>query len=643
MQRENTQKPIRQENLIPRFSVSAGRLDAEADLRRPRRAIWPIASAFLIAGWLPAAEAAEAPQPQHAIAMHGEPKYAADFTHFDYVNPEAPKGGTLRTGASGTFDSFHPFIPRGNAASTGSVETLLSSSNDEAFTEYGLIAESIEVPEDRSWVIFNLRPEAHWHDGRPITVEDVIWSLEMIQTQASPNFRLYYSSITKAEKLGERRVKFYFDDQQNRELPLIAGQLPVLPRHYWESRNFEETTLEPPLGSGPYRIKDFEAGRYIVRERVPDYWGADLPVRKGLDNFDIQRVNYFRDDTALRLALKSGDIDLRLENQAKAWASEYDTPAVDNGWLKKEFVPHQQGTGMQAFVMNTRRAKFADRTVRRALAYAFDFEWTNKHLFYGQYKRTTSYFSNSELASSGLPDGAELEILERFRDQLPPEVFTQEYTVPTTDGSGRPRENLRTAKSLLAEAGWVIEDLKLIHQETGEQMRIELLIASNSMERVVLPFTKNLERLGIETSVRLVDRAQYINRIRGLDFDMLVLGWGQSESPGNEQRSYWGSYTANENGTSNYTGIQDPVIDELIELVIQAPDRESLVVRTRALDRVLLWGHYVIPQYHIQGDRIIYWDKFSRPETPVRYGVYLSRWWHDQEKAARLAVEKGEQ
>lgn len=580
--------------------------------------------------------------PVHGFAMHGEPKYPADFKHFDYVNPYAPKGGMLRTGATGTFDSFNTFIPRGNAVSTGSVETLLTSSDDEAFTEYGLIAESMEVPQDRSWVIFNIREQARWHDGMPITADDVIWSLETIKTKGQPRRRLYYSSVERAEKLGERRVKFHFADSTNRELPLIVGQLPILPKHYWEDRNFEETTLEPPLGSGPYRIREFEAGRYIIRERVEDYWGENLPVNKGINNFDTQRVDFFRDDTALRLALKSGDIDLRFENQAKAWDQDYDVPAVEKGWLKKQFVPHQLSTGMQAFVMNTRREIFSNRTVRQALGFAYDFEWTNKNLFYGQYTRTSSFFSNSELASSGLPQGEELEILMRYREQLPPEVFNEQFTVPKTDGSGRPRENLRTARKLLAQAGWQVDDLKLVNQETGEHMSIEILLGSATMERVVLPFTKNLERLGIDVRVRLVDRSQYLNRIRSQDYDMLVLGWGQSESPGNEQRSYWGSYTADDPGSSNYAGIRNPVIDELIELVIEAPDRESLVMRTRALDRVLLWGFYVIPQYHIRGDRILYWDRFSHPEVPARSGVLLSRWWYDADKAQRLAEKMQE-
>ena len=575
-------------------------------------------------------------EPVHAIAMHGEPKYGKDFKHFDYVNPYAKKGGTLRQGARGTFDSFNTLIPKGNPTGTGSMETLLTSSSDEAFTEYGLIAESMEVPEDRSWVIFNLRPEARWHDGVPITADDVIWSFETITTKGLPTMGQYYKDVKSVEKLGERRVKFSFSESENRELPLIVGQLPILPKHYWESRDFEKTTLEPPLGSGPYRVKKFEAGRYVVLERVEDYWGKDLPVNRGLNNFDEIRTDYYRDDTAIRLALKSGDIDFRFENQAKAWASDYDIPAVRNGWLKMELIPHQLSTGMQGFIMNTRRSVFADPVVREALAYAFDFEWTNKTLFHGQYSRTESYFSNSELASRGLPQGEELEILERYRDRLPPEVFEKTYRAPKTDGSGNSRQNLLTARKMLESAGWKIQDLKLVHQATGEVFEFEILLNSQAFERIVLPFTQNLKRLGIEANVRLVDQSQYINRIREKDFDMIVQGWGQSLSPGNEQRSYWGSYAADQFGSRNFAGIKSPVIDELIELLIQAPDRESLIHRTRALDRVLLSGHYVIPNWHIRGDRVLYWDRFSRPSAPVMQGALTSRWWYDEDKAQQL-------
>jgi len=572
----------------------------------------------------------------HAIAMHGEPKYGPDFKHFDYVDPSAPKGGTLRMAFQGTFDSFNPFIPKGNAVPTGSEETLLTSSADEPFTEYGLIAESIEWPPDRSWVIFNLREQARWHDGKPITADDVIWSFETLTTKGNPSYRFYYASVSQVERLGERRVKFTFKEKNNRELPLIVGQLPILPKHYWEARDFEKTTLEPPLGSGPYRIKEFDAGRYIVRERVEDYWGKDLPTSIGLNNIDFIRINFYRDDTAIRLALKSGDIDFRQENQAKAWALDYDVPAVNKGWLNKILIPNQLPTGMQAFVMNTRRKIFENPKVREALTYAFDFEWTNKNLFFGQYTRTESYFSNSELAATEVPEGEELEILERYRGRIPEWVFNRPYRAPTTNGGGWPRENLSKAFELLAEAGWVVKSMNLVNQETDEPMRFEILLVSPAFERVVLPFVRNLKRLGIEARVRLVDQTQYINRLRSFDFDMFIGGWGQSDSPGNEQRNYWSSAAADNPSSRNFAGIRDPVIDEVIELVITAPSRESLVARSRALDRVLLAGFYVITNWHIQADRVLYWDKFSRPEMPVRPGVMTDRWWFDETKARSL-------
>lgn len=576
----------------------------------------------------------------HALALHGEPKYAADFPHFDYVNARAPKGGEIRLGVQGTFDSFNQYIPKGNAGTGGRYETLLVSSEDEPFTEYGLIAESIEIPEDRSWVSFTLRPEARWHDGTPISVEDVIWSLETLKTKGQPFFRFYYGSVQKAEKVGERKVKFSFTEQGNRELPLIVGQMPILPKHYWETRDFEATTLEPPLLSGPYRVADFEPGRYIVTERVDDYWGKDLPVNIGTSNFDRIRYEYYRDDTVIREALKAGDIDFRAENQAKAWALDYDVPAVRKGLLNQETIPHQRPTGMQAFVLNTRRPIFGDPRVRRALAYAFDFEWTNRNLFFSQYTRSQSFFSNSELAATGLPQGDELEILTRYRDRVPEEVFTTVYEAPATDASGWPRENLRAAFTLLEEAGWVVRDMKLVDPATGEQMRFEILLVSPAFERIVLPYVHNLKRLGIEARVRLVDQSQYINRLRSFDFDIFIGGWGQSESPGNEQRSYWSSAAADSPGGRNYAGIADPVVDELVELVITAPDRESLVARTRALDRVLLHGHYIIPNWHSRVQRILHWDKFSRPEKTTKNGTSIEYWWFDEAKASQLAAKR---
>jgi microcin C transport system substrate-binding protein len=573
----------------------------------------------------------------HAIAMHGEPKYGPDFPHFEYVNPNAPKGGTLRLAVSGTFDSFNPYIIRGNPAAGITAETLLVSSADEPFTEYGLIAESLEWPEDRSWVIFNLREEARWHDGTPITADDVVFSFETLKTRGAPVYRFYYASIEKAEKLAERRVRFTFAEAMNRELPLIAGQIPVFPKHYWEARDFERGTLEPPLMSGPYRVATFEPGRHVTLERVEDYWGRDLPVNVGMNNFDRIRYDYFRDDTVIRQALKAGVIDLRVENQAKAWATDYNVPAVTRGWLAKEEIEHDRPTGMQAFVYNTRRPVFSDPKVREALAYAFDFEWTNRNLFFGQYSRTESYFSNSELAAPAeLPGEDEVALLDTYRNLLPPRVFTEVYRPPSTDGSGWPRENLAKAFALLEEAGWEVQDMRLVNTETGAPMRFEILLVSQAFERIALPFVRNLGRLGIEASVRLVDQPQFINRLRSFDFDMIVSVWGQSNSPGNEQRSYWGSAAANEPGSRNYAGIQDPVVDALIDLLIAAPDRESLVARTRALDRVLLSGFYVIPHWHTQEDRILYWNRFSRPAITPNQGTAINFWWFDAEKAAAL-------
>ena len=590
---------------------------------------WPLA--LLAIG-----SVAAQPRPMHGIAMHGQPKYGPGFKHFDYVNPDAPKGGTIRLGVPGTFDSFNPFIPKGNAGAGTSFETLLAGSADEPFSEYGLIASTIEVPDDRSWVVFTLRPEARWHDGKPITVEDVIWSLNILKTKGQPFFRFYYGSVAGAEKLGPRRVRFTFSEKGNRELPLIVGQMPVLPKHYWETRNFEATTLEPPLGSGPYRIAAFEPGRYVISERVKDYWGKDLPVNRGQDNFDRIRYDYYRDDTVIREALKGGEIDFRLENQAKAWALDYDVPPVRAGWLRKEEIRHFSPTGMQAFVYNTRRELFKDRRVRQALAYAFDFEWTNKNLFFGQYVRTRSYFSNSELAATELPDATERAIVERYRGRIPDEVFSRLYEPPSTDGSGWPRENLRKAFALLEEAGWVVQDMRLVDARTGQPFEFEILLANEGFERIVLPFVRNLARLGIAARVRVVDQSQYINRLRSFDFDMIVAGWPSSESPGNEQRESWTSRAADSPAASNYAGIKDPVVDELVELVINAPDRESLVARTRALDRVLLSGYYVIPNWHVRVQRILHLDKFSRPEVTPKTGTSIAYWWFDPAKAARL-------
>lgn len=588
----------------------------------------------------PSASAQEEVMQSHALSMFGDVKYGPDFAHFDYVDPAAPKGGALRLAAIGTFDTLNPFIIKGvSAANIAAIyDTLLVSSLDEPFTEYGLLVETIEMPEDRSWVAFTLRPEARWHDGQPVTVDDVTFTFEMLTTKGNPFYRSYYADVSKVEKTGTRTVKFTFGDGINRELPLIMGQMPVLPKHYWEGRDFESTTLEAPLGSGPYRVKSLDSGKSITYERVADYWGKDLPVNRGQNNFDEIRFDYYRDGTVAIEALKAGEYDFRVENIAKEWATAYDTPAVRAGRLVKELIAHELPTGMQGFWFNTRRDKFADRKVREALAYAFDFEWTNTNLFYGQYTRTKSYFSNTELASTGLPEGMELEILEKYRGRVPEEVFTTPYEPPATDGSGEIRENLRIAKTMLEEAGWTIEDDNLVHAETGDVMTIEFLLVSPAFERIVAPMVQNLKRLGVEASIRIVDPAQYQNRMDSYDFDVTVVSRGQSLSPGNEQRIYWSSAVVDEPGGQNHAGISDPVVDELIDLVIQAPDRESLVAATRALDRVLLWGHYVIPHWHIRSFRLVYWDKFGRPEVTPKYGLgFPDTWWFDQAKATRIA------
>jgi len=612
----------------------------------PRRNLLIGAAALPFAGlWSRTIRADDAVKPVHALAMHGEPKYGPDFEHFDFVNPDAPKGGEVHLAVvADTFDNFNPFTLRSAetaAVAVGSMfETLTTGSGDEAFTEYGLIAESIETPVDRSWVAYNLRPEARWHDGQPITADDVVFSLDILTTKGHPFYRAYYASVDKAEKIDDHKVKFTFKSGMNRELPLIMGQLPVLPKHYWETRDFEATNLDLPIGSGPYKIKSFEAGRSVTYERVKDYWGQNVPINVGTNNWDIIRYDYYRDETVSLEAFKAGAYDFREERSAKSWATGYDVPAVKQGRLKLELIKNEVPTGMQCFAFNTRRGMFGDRRVRQALAYAFDFEWTNKTLFYGQYTRTKSYFSNSELASSGLPSAEELQILEKYRGRIPDEVFTTEYDPPTTDGSGNIRDNLRKAVELLKQAGWGIKDRKLVDPGTGQPMAFEILLNDPLFERISQPMVQNLERLGIKASIRTVDSAQYESRTDHYDFDVVVESFGQSLSPGNEQRDFWGSKSADTPGGRNRIGIKDPVIDELVDLVISAPDRQSLINRTHALDRVLLWGHYVIPHWHIQAWRVAYWNKFSRPETTAKYRLGFDTWWVDPAKDAALGPRK---
>ncbi|MDG4597037.1 MAG: extracellular solute-binding protein [Candidatus Contendobacter sp.] len=580
--------------------------------------------------------------PVHGIALYGQPKYGPDFQHFAYVNPNAPRGGEARFAAIGGFDTFNPFNIKGEAADgIGRLfETLLMNSADEPFSAYGLIAESIEVPEDRGSVTFVIRPQAKFHDGSPITADDVLFSFEVLKAKGSPFYRLYYANVAKAEKLGERRVWFTFAPGENRELPLIMGQMPVLSKKYWENRDFAATMLDIPVGSGPYRIERFEPGRFIVYQRDGNYWGKDLPVNRGLHNIDRLRYDYYRDVVVALEAFKAGAYDLRLENSAKQWATGYDFPAVAKSLVKKETFPRQLPAGMQGFAFNLRRPLFQDIRVRQALGYAFDFEWSNRNLFYDQYTRTRSYFDNSELAARGLPSPEELTLLEPLRKELPPEVFTAAYAPPVANDDAQLRANLQKALQLLQDAGWTFRNRKLVNAKTGEPFRFELLIAEPTWERIALPFARNLERLGIEMSVRLVDSAQYENRLRDFDFDVVVNVWGQSLSPGNEQREFWSSAAADQPGSRNLVGLKNPAVDKLVDQLIAAPDRASLVTRTRALDRALQWNFLVVPHWHIPYDRVAFWDKFGYPAVTPLHGVQLDAWWIDPAKDSVLSQQR---
>ena len=593
------------------------------------------------------AQSATGPAWRHALSLFGDIKYPAGFKRFDYVNPDAPKGGTVRQISIGTFDNFNVAVAGVKGALAASVqlvyESLMTPSQDEVSTEYGALAEAVSHPDDFSYATYRLRAEARWHDGKPVTADDVIFSLEAFKKH-HPQYSAYYSHVVKAEKIGDREIKFTFDAPGNRELPQIVGQLTVLPKHWWEGtdsegrkRDISTTTLEKPLGSGPYRIKEFVAGRTISLERVKDYWGRDFSANIGRNNFDELRFEYFRDLLVALEAFKGDQVDWRTENSAKNWATAYDFPAVAEKRVLLEEFPNRSSGIMQAFAMNIRRDKFSDVRVRRALNYAFDFEEMNKQIFFGQYKRISSYFDGTELASSGLPQGAELAILETVRSGVPPELFTTAYTNPVGGSPEAVRENLREGLRLLKEAGYSVVDRKLV-DKNGTQFSIELLGADPSFERVMLFFKPSLERLGIAVSVRTIDPAQYENRLRSWDFDIVVSSWGQSLSPGNEQREYWSSQAAGMAGSRNVIGIRNPTIDKLIDRLIFARDREDLVAATRALDRVLLWNHYVVPQWNYPKVRTARWDRFGRPAELPKYGQssFPSLWWFDAEKAARI-------
>jgi microcin C transport system substrate-binding protein len=589
---------------------------------------------------------------RHGISSFGQLKYPEHFKRFDYVNPQAPKLGTVRRAALGTYDNFNVVIRGLKGVLAAGVdlihESLLVPSLDEISAEYGLIAEAVSYPKNLSSITFRLRSQARWHDGKPITPDDVIFSFQAFKTH-SPQFSVYFRHVRDAAVTGAGEVTFTFDISGNRQLPLIVGQLTILPKHWWQDtnksgqqRNVADTTLEPPLGSGAYRIKTFEAGSSIVYERVADYWGRDLNVRIGHNNFDNLSFDYFRDSTVEFLAFKADDFDWHVENIAVNWVTGYDFPAMHEKLVIRDEFPIRNVGIMQAFAFNTRLAKFKDPRLRRAFNFAFDFETINREIFYGEYRRISSYFQGTELACSGLPQGRELEILEPLRDAMPVEVFTTPYWNPVGGNPQADRDNLAEAIRLLETAGFGVRDLQLVDLKSGEPLRVEFLLALPTYERYVLSYKEALERLGIDVAVRVVDAVQYENRLRNWEFDIVIAGWDEALTPGDEQHDYWGSRAAKTPGSHNLIGIADKAIDALIDRVVLATDRDELVAATHALDRVLLWHHYVVPQWTYGKVRTARWDRFAKPQIMPLYGLsaFPAIWWWDADHAARIASER---
>ncbi|WDZ76645.1 extracellular solute-binding protein [Ensifer adhaerens] len=599
-----------------------------------------VAASFLAATLLllPPAASADHSDWHHGLSLIGELKYKPDFTHYDYVNPDAPKGGDVKLSSTGTFDSFNPVLDKGQVAVgvTLVFDTLMKTADDEISTAYGLLAEGVSFPEDISSATFRLRQEAKWADGKPVTPEDVVFSLNMSK-ELDPLYANYYKHVTSAEKTGERDVTFHFDEKNNRELPHILGQLQILPKHWWDGkgpdgkpRDIKKTTLEPVMGSGPYKIAAFSAGSTIRYELRDDYWGKSLNVNVGQNNFGSISYTFFGDRDVEFEAFRSGNSDYWLENIAARWATGYDFPAVKDGRVKRESLPNPlRATGiMQAMVPNMRRAPFNDERVRQALNYALDFEEMNRTVFYNQYTRIDSYFWNTDLASSALPQGAELAILDEVKDKVPPEVFTTPYKNPVGGTPQAARDNLRQAIALMKEAGFELKGNRMVDAKTGKPFSFEILLSSATLERVALPYAQNLKKIGIDARVRTVDASQYTNRTRAFDYDMTWIVWAQTLSPGNEQLDYWGSRSANEQGSRNYAGIADPGVDALINKVIFAKDRDTLVAATKALDRVLLAHNFVVPLYYKRDMNIAYWDKFARPAELPTYAIgFPSIWW----------------
>ncbi len=569
-------------------------------------------------------------KPQYYLNLFGAPKYAANFTHFDYADPKAPRGGVVKLESRESFDNVNPFILKGVKAPGALTvfDSLMAQALDEPETQYGLIAKSVVHDPQNRFVEFTLRKEARFHDGSPIAPDDVVFSFATLRDQGDPIYKVIYGPIAKVEKTGPDSVRFTFADPTNRELPIIAGGMPILSKAYYSTHTFNQTTLEPPLGSGAYRIKSVDQGRSIVYERVKDYWAQDLPVNKGGNNFDEIRYDIYRDETVALEAFKAGNYDFREEMLARNWASAYDFPALKDGRVVKRVIPNEVPQGMQCFVFNARRAKFADYRVREALDLALDFEWMNKTVFGGAYVRNRSFFGNTQFEAKGLPSKAELALLGPYRKDLPPELFTQEYKEPATDGSGNNRDNLLKAGALLDAAGWVVKEGKRVNAKTGEKLTIEFMLVQPSMERIVAPLRKSLERLGIDAGIRIVDDSQYQKRLDGKDFDVISQWFNRNVFyPGFEQKSLWHSSQADIPGSINYSGAKSPVVDALVEKIVTAKGLPELTAAARALDRVLSFEHYVIPHWRFQGYRVAYWNKFGMPKVDPKYALGFGYWW----------------
>lgn len=582
---------------------------------------------------------ATAAQRSHGLSIFGDLKYAPDFKHFDYVNPNAPKGGRLATIGGLAFDSFNPFILKGDQAAGLSLlfDSLMTSSADEPNSAYGLVAHSVERSDDGKSITFFMRPEAKFSDGSPVTADDVVFSFDMLKTKGHPAYRFAIKDVAKAEALDKHTVRFTFAGARLRDLPLTVAGLPIMSKAYYEKVDFTKTSLVPPVGSGKYLLTDFKSNTFVEYKRRDDYWAKDLPVNVGRYNFDVLRFNYYKDRTAWFLGLTSGAYDFSEEFTSKRWATEYDSlPAIKSKKMIRRTIPDATPSGTQGWFFNTRREKFSDPRVRRAIGLAFDFEWSNKNLFYNLYNRTTSYFQNAaSMMAKGKPSPAELALLAPFKDKLPAEVFGEVETPPVSDGSGRDRKLLRRADKLLRAAGWMLQKRKRVNAK-GEQLTVEFLRASPSFDRIVSPFIKNLQLLGIDARIRPVDAAQFQRRLKSFDFDVATARFVMSLTPGNELHNYFSSESAASNGSRNLAGIKDPVVDALLERVMEAKSREEVNVAVSALDRVLRAGNYWVPHWNKASHNLAFWDRYSWPKTKPKYsrGV-LDTWWYDKEKAAK--------